>query len=124
MRETELAGFHLKRGAMVMIAPWLVHRQPETWPHADRFDPDRWARDDMPPGAYIPFGLGPRICVGAAFATIESTLILARLVRRYDFTPTAPETVRPVARLTTKPAHEISTRISVISKPRPAPPAG
>lgn len=109
LREVEIAGHRVKPGSMVMIAPWTIHRSPANWANADRFDPDRFVREgDIPPGAYIPFGLGPRICVGAAFATIEATLILARLVRRYDFKPTTPERVRPVARLTTKPAHEIS----------------
>ncbi len=108
-RATEIAGHRLKAGTMVMIAPWTIHRSPANWANADRFDPDRFAREgDITPGSYIPFGLGPRICVGAAFATIEATLILARFVRRYEFVPTEPEQVRPVARLTTKPAREIS----------------
>jgi cytochrome P450 len=117
-RDTELAGIKLKRGCMVMIAPWTIHRSGANWSNPDRFDPDRFTRDgEIPSGAYIPFGLGPRICVGAAFATIESTLILARLVRRYDFTPLNPETVRPVARLTTKPVAEIMCRVRL----RPGP---
>lgn len=110
--DTELAGHRLKRGTMVMIAPWLVHRSPWNWQNPDRFDPDRFSRDtDITPGSYIPFGLGPRICVGAAFATIESTLILATLIQRYDITPEPNQTIRPVARLTTKPAQEILCRI-------------
>lgn len=111
-RDTEIAGHRVPRGCMVMIAPWTVHRSPANWADADRFDPHRFDQQrlsgEIAPGAYIPFGLGPRICVGAAFATIESTLILARLVRRYDFTPDDPSSVRPVARLTTKPAREIT----------------
>ena len=58
------------------------------------------------------FGLGPRICVGAAFATIESALIIAALARRYDFHVEAPERVRPVARLTTRPAEEIRCKVT------------
>ena len=111
-RDTELAGLRLKRGCMVMIAPWTIHRSANNWANPDRFDPDRFSREtDTPTGSYIPFGLGPRICVGAAFATIESTLILARLVRRYDFVPLSPTTVRPVARLTTKPFAEIMCQV-------------
>ncbi len=112
IRATTLAGQKLKRGTMVMIAPWTIHRSSLNWPDPDRFDPDRFTREsEIPPGAYIPFGMGPRVCVGAAFATIESIYILACLVRRYDFTPTAPEAVRPVARLTTKPFSEIVCRV-------------
>jgi cytochrome P450 len=110
--DTEIDGRKVKRGTMIMIAPWAIHRHEALWANADRFDPDRFAGErEQAPGAYLPFGLGPRVCVGAAFATIESALILARLVRRYDFTPEAPQTVRPVARLTTKPAREIVCHI-------------
>lgn len=110
-QDTEIAGHRLERGCMAMIAPWTIHRSPNNWPNADRFDPDRFERD-VTPGSYIPFGYGPRICVGAAFATIEATLILARLAQRYDFTPLNPDRVRPVARLTTKPAEEIAVRVT------------
>lgn len=110
-RDTEVAGIPAPRGTMIMIAPWTIHRSPNNWANADRFDPDRFS-GEIQPGSYIPFGLGPRVCVGAAFATVEATLILARLVRRYDFTPDNPKTVRPVARLTTKPAHEIMVRVT------------
>ncbi len=111
-RATQIAGYRLKAGAMVMIAPWTIHRSPAIWVNADRFDPDRFSREgDITPGSYIPFGLGPRVCVGAAFATIEATLILARLVRRFEFTPLKPGDVRPVTRLTTKPAREIEVSV-------------
>jgi cytochrome P450 len=63
------------------------------------------------PGSYIPFGIGPRVCVGAAFATLEATMILARLVRRYDVEALDVDTVRPIARLTTRPAAEIRVRV-------------
>ncbi len=110
--EDTLIGKHrAKKGAMIMIAPWTIHRHHALWPNPDRFDPDRFTRDEIIPGSYMPFGLGPRICVGAAFATIESGLMLARLIRRYDFTAIAPHEVKPVARLTTRPAKEIMMRL-------------
>ncbi len=111
---TSIAGRKVKRGAMIMVAPWTIHRNPTLWRDADRFDPDRFmpGRDtETRPGSYIPFGLGPRICVGAAFAMIESALILARLARRYDLEPVDPASVRPVARLTTRPVREIMCRV-------------
>ena len=116
---TTIAGRKVKRGTMIMIAPWTIHRNQAYWPAADRFDPDRFSVDregEVKPGTYIPFGLGPRICVGAAFATVEASLILARLVRRYDLEALDPERVRPVARLTTRPAREIMCRV----RPLPA----
>lgn len=114
LRDTTIGGRRVKRGTMLMIAPWAMHRHVKLWKHPDRFDPDRFLPErehELTPGAYIPFGLGPRICVGAAFATIETALILARLVRRFDFESLSPETVRPFARLTTRPAVEIKARV-------------
>jgi cytochrome P450 len=66
----------------------------------------------LTPGAYIPFGYGPRVCVGAGFAAQEAALILARLVRRYDFHVADAARVRPVARLTTRPAEQISCTVT------------
>jgi cytochrome P450 len=109
--DTQIGRYRAKKGTMIMIAPWTTHRHHALWPDPDRFDPDRFMRDEIIPGSYMPFGLGPRICVGAAFATIESGLMLARLVRRYDFEAIAPEEIKPVARLTTRPAREIMMRV-------------
>ena len=83
------------------------------------FDPDRFSPERegaIVPGAFLPFGWGPRVCVGAAFATLEASLFIARLTRRYDFEALAPERVRPAARLTTRPRHEIQMRVRHRSK--------
>ena len=114
LRDTTIGGRRVRKGTMLMIAPWSMHRHKKLWKDPDRFDPDRFLPEreqELTPGAYIPFGVGPRICVGAAFATIETSLILARLVRRFDFETLSPETVRPFARLTTRPAVEIQMRV-------------
>ncbi|MEM6640491.1 MAG: cytochrome P450 [Pseudomonadota bacterium] len=105
--------FRVKRGAMLMIAPWTMHRHRDYWKQPHAFDPDRFSRarqHELTPGAYLPFGQGPRVCVGKAFATVEATLILARLCRRFDVQIEDPGSVRPVARLTTRPAEEIQSR--------------
>ena len=111
---TTIGKYKVKRGAMIMISPWTIHRNENYWKNAHHFDPDRFSAEreaELVPGAYLPFGLGPRVCVGAAFATTEATLILARLVRRFDFTALEPEHVRPVARLTTRPKAQIMCRV-------------
>ena len=113
-QDTDIAGRRVKRGTMLMIAPWSMHRHQKLWVNPDRFDPDRFLPEregETTAGAYIPFGAGPRICVGAAFATIETALILASLVRTFDFTALDAHTVRPFARLTTRPAVEIHMRV-------------
>ncbi len=111
--DTTIGSHAIKRGTMLMIAPWTIHRHELLWENPDRFDPDRFTPErerDMPAGSYLPFGIGPRVCVGAAFATLEASLIIARLVRRYDFEVVGDKPVVPVARLTTRPLHEILFR--------------
>ena len=103
------------KGALIMISPWLIHRHYDLWENPDRFDPDRFERKSDQASiarAYIPFGMGPRICIGSAFALIEATLILARLIERYDFHAVDPERVKPAARLTTRSSSGISVYIT------------
>lgn len=105
----------LKRGALVMIAPWTLHRHARYWAEPHAFLPERFLPENeksLTPGAYIPFGQGPHTCVGAGFAQTESILIIARLIRRFDFHALAPERVRPAARLTTRPATQINCRVT------------
>jgi cytochrome P450 len=112
---TTLNGYRLKKGALVMVAPWVLHRHRLYWKDPNRFDPDRFLPEregEITSGAYIPFGIGPRICAGAAFATIEATLLIARLFRRYDWTLDAPDSIRPAARLTTRPVDQVLCRVA------------
>lgn len=114
LREVRIGGRRVRRGAMVMVSPWVMHRHHELWRDPDVFDPDRFSPErekEFSPGAYIPFGIGPRVCVGAAFATTEATLILSRLFRRYDVEVLDAARVRPAARLTTRPSEQIMIRV-------------
>lgn len=107
---TTIGRFKVKKGAMLMIAPWTIHRHRDYWRHPHAFDPDRFSAEreaELVPGTYLPFGLGPRTCVGAGFATLEATLILARLVCRYDLRVHDAEKVRPVAKLTIRPDRQL-----------------
>ncbi len=115
MEDTRLGDRRVKRGALVIVAPWVLHRHKAYWRDPDVFDPDRFAADreqDMTVNAYIPFGIGPRICAGAAFASIEAVLIIASLVRAFDFETLDPKAVQPAARLTTRPTQQIFCRVS------------
>ncbi|NKE44586.1 cytochrome P450 [Roseomonas frigidaquae] len=112
---TRIGDYRVKRGALIMVAPWLLHRHRSYWTNPNAFDPDRFLPEreaEMTPGAYIPFGIGPRICAGAAFATVEAVLLIARLFRRFDFHLAEPQQVRPAARLTTRPARQIRMRVT------------
>ena len=88
-----------------MIAPWVLHRHHAYWTDPAAFNPARFMPDAPPPPrfAFMPFGTGPRICVGAQFAMAEAVLVLASLVQRFRITLNEP--VRPVAIVTTQPDH-------------------
>lgn len=99
-------------GSPVVISPWLVHRHRELWDRPNEFDPDRFDGGlDQPQCAYIPFGQGPRICIGAAFAMQEAMLILATLTRRYRFEPGPGPDPEPTSRLTIRSLDGISLRV-------------
>lgn len=115
MRSGTLDGRIIPAGSFIVISPWLVHRQERFWPHADRFDPSRFDREESQlPGTFIPFGLGPRVCIGAGIAQLEASLILTELLRRFSFVPVAPATVQPVSRVTIRPAYGLPTRIQPV----------
>lgn len=99
--------FALPPHSIVMIAPWVLHRHRALWHAPDTFDPSRFMPDAPPPPrfAYLPFGAGPRICVGAQFALTEAVLVLAALVQRFIITREDPRPVLPVAIVTTQPDH-------------------
>jgi cytochrome P450 len=98
-----MRGKHMAAGAAVMVSPWLIHRHEEFWDEPNRFDPGRFARGGAKVplrDAYLPFGSGPRVCIGAAFALQEAVLVLAELLARYRFQLATGFTPEPVGRLT------------------------
>ncbi|MGB2559098.1 MAG: cytochrome P450 [Akkermansiaceae bacterium] len=107
-----LQGREIPDGSPVVISPWLVHRHRELWERPDEFDPDRFEGGlDQPSCAYIPFGQGPRICIGAAFAMQEAMLILVSLTRRYRFAPGPGPDPEPTSRLTIRSLDGIHLRV-------------
>jgi len=82
--DDQIGDFRIPRGAAVIIAPWLVHRHMALWQHPHRFDPNRFIQGGriVMPKAWMPFGSGPRVCIGSAFATMEILVILRCLLGR------------------------------------------
>src|SRR5436190_1834974 len=103
----EADGVPIPKGAVVMIAPWLLHRHRRLWADPDVFDPARFLPGAPPPDrfSYLPFGTGPRVCIGAQFALTEATLVLARLVRQFEIARADDWPVIPVAAITVRPDH-------------------
>src|ERR1700690_3764533 len=81
-----LAGYEIPAGADVLLSPYLVHRHPEFWPEPEAFRPERFAEDPdagRARCAYIPFGAGPRHCIGETLALYEMCMHLYKVARRY-----------------------------------------
>ncbi|MFB6446135.1 cytochrome P450 [Bradyrhizobium tunisiense] len=108
------AGVEIGKGDIIMIAPWLLHRHEKLWDQPNAFIPKRFtsteARDRF---AYLPFGAGPRVCIGAPFAQAESVLALARLIGafRVELADTANPVI-PLGIVTTQPDHSPMFRIT------------
>ena len=107
-------GVAIRKGAIVQTAPWVLHRHRLLWERPDEFDPGRFLPDAPPPGrySYIPFGLGPRQCIGMQFALAEATLVLAMLLRDFAVAPTTDRPVTPVAQITLQPSDPAPFRLT------------
>jgi cytochrome P450 len=84
LADDELGGYRVPAGSTVAVSPYVLHRHPEHWPDPEPFDPDRFAPEHVRARsryAYLPFGAGPRLCIGNAFALMELAVIVAMVVR-------------------------------------------
>ncbi len=106
-RADDAGGVVIPAGAIVFISPWVLHRHRRLWSEPERFDPARFLPDAPAPDrfAYLPFGIGPRVCIGAQFALTEATLVLAAMVQTFHIERASSEPVVPVAIVTTQPDH-------------------
>lgn len=105
----------LKKGSLVVIAPWLLQRHKDLWNEPEQFCPMRFdskAEGRLPKYAYLPFGVGPRVCIGAAFAMQEAMLLLATLVKQYAFSLEEGFEPDPVGRLTIRSDNGLRLLIS------------
>ncbi|MBI1372420.1 MAG: cytochrome P450 [Phycisphaera sp.] len=115
LRDVEIGGYRVPRGAMVILLPWIVHRDARWWPDPMAFRPERWLDDEAggaesgrerPKFAYFPFSGGARNCIGEAFAWTEGTLVLASIARRWRLRLRAdyPDPPPCAAHLTLRPS--------------------
>lgn len=105
--DTTLAGCRLPAGSIILISIRNIHRHPDFWDEPDRFDPDRFMQEQARPRhrlAFLPFGAGPRTCVGNYFAMVEGPLLLALIAQQYD--------------LKLVPGHPVDSEVMVTLRPR------
>jgi cytochrome P450 len=104
----EVLGRRIPAGAQILIVPWLLHRNPKLWDRPGVFEPERFAPEQASSRhrfAYIPFGAGPRICIGAAFAMAEAMLLLATIAQRYRLRLKPGFPVEPQGLITLRARH-------------------
>jgi unspecific monooxygenase len=109
-----VSGHAVQPKDVILIAPWLLHRHEKLWTEPNAFRPERFMPGAPPPDrfAYLPFGVGPRICIGAHFALVEATLALAKLVGAFRIELVDREPVMPIGVVTTQPDRSPPFRIS------------
>jgi cytochrome P450 len=108
IRDDEIAGYTIRSNTKMRIKPIQTHRHPDFWPDPERFSPERFSAEQSaarPRCAYIPFGAGPRACIGAQFAMMEMKLALAMMLRAIRFSPAPGRPVAVMGNLTLRPRY-------------------
>ena len=105
--DAEIGGVPIEAGSVVVVSPWLLHHDPRWWGDPEVFRPERWAPEESATrrrDVFLPFGAGPRRCVGEPFAWMEAVLLLSTIARRWRFRPAAePPELQAV--VTLRPRH-------------------
>ncbi len=115
VEDTEIGGERLRRGMSVVMPIYAIHRHSSRWRDPDVFDPSRFSGSNeasIERYQYLPFGAGPRICIGMAFAMIEATAMLATLLQRVRFAALEGRDPYPVARVTLLPRGGVTLKVS------------
>lgn len=105
----EIAGFTVPAEASVVVCTYLVHRHRDFWEDPEAFNPDRFLKP--PPAAYLPFGIGPRACIGREFSLIEAKTIAAALLERFRFSPVSDAPPEPEPAITLRVRGGLRLRI-------------
>jgi cytochrome P450 len=111
----EVGGSRIPAGADVVVSPWATHRHPAFWEEPERFDPDRFApeRDvDRHRWAYLPFGGGPRACIGLHFSMLEMAIALAVLAQRFHVRPAPGTPELDSAGITLRPKRPVPIQLT------------
>jgi cytochrome P450 len=115
--DIEIDGYCIPKGWAVLLVPYTLHRREDAFPEPERFDPERFAPEReklLPRYAYVPFGAGPRICLGLHFSLMEGHLLLATLAQRVNFTLVPGQTLNPdlVDHLVLRPAGNLYATVT------------
>jgi len=106
VEDDSLGGFDLPRGWLAFVIPYVLHRLPAHWDAPEQFEPERFSTErsaDRPKFVYVPFGAGPRQCIGNHFAMIELLIVVATLAQRFSLRLVPDHVVEPYALITLRP---------------------
>ncbi len=119
--EDRLGPWRVPPGTIVAVSPWVLHRHPGLWENPLRFDPDRFTpqrSQSRPKHAYLPFGAGPRVCIGNHFALMEARIILATMAQHYAVDVEQADAVKLAASVTLRPAAGMPARLRRLGDPQ------
>src|SRR5258708_12922428 len=107
-----MGGYRLPGKSILLMSPYVVHRDPRWFPAPEKFDPDRFLQEGRPKFAYFPFGGGARVCIGERFAWMEGVLLLATLAQRWRLRLDPDQRVETKALITLAPKYGM--RMSIV----------
>lgn len=113
-RDTLPSGVNVRAGSKLYLCQYIVHRHPRYFPHPEQFNPERFsdhAKQSRPRFAYFPFGGGPRVCIGEAYARMEGVLVLASIVQRFKLELLPDQNIVPEAGILLRPENGILMRV-------------
>ena len=120
----QIGQYLLPAGSHIVLSQWVTHRDPRWFTDPERFNPDRWSEESaskLPRFAYFPFGGGPRVCIGAGFAMMEATLLLATIAQRYRMRLATDHPVKLLASITLRPRNGVFVKLEERANARLAP---
>jgi cytochrome P450 len=117
--DSEIGGYPISKGSIILLSPWTMQRHPRYFDQPDVFNPDRWVdglAQQLPTYAYFPFGGGPRVCIGKSFAQMEAVFLLATITQKFRLTLLPGQNITPWPAFTLRPRQGIKM---VVSERRP-----
>jgi enediyne biosynthesis protein E7 len=114
LEEDEIAGYRIPAGVGVMISPYVMHRHPDHWERPETFDPQRFLDFERVPAAFIPFGGGPRQCIGNHFALLEASIVAASVLREFRLTPMSDQPLEMLPSITLRASKGAVVRVEKV----------
>ncbi len=117
-RDCTIGDYVIHQGMVITISQWVMHRHPQYFTNPDAFEPERWTEEfekQLPRGVYIPFGDGPRVCIGKGFAQMEAVLLLATIAQRFEIDLQPGFEIVPQPSITLRPERGIQVRLNNLS---------